>query len=150
MAKQRYFKVLHNAGAFIDDFHYAQDEIVPYNPSEREEAQGKPLWGQEVDQHGNEIGRKVNPNAIGDAQADTFVKAQTGNTATTPTIVPTEGLSEEQKAQVKEALAAAQDELNRYRTVAMIAGGAAAAVFLFYYLPRFESPIPRIYRRRKS
>ncbi len=52
--------------------------------------------------------------------------------------------------QVKEAIAAAQDELNRYRTVAMIAGGAAAAVFLFYYLPRFESPIPRIYRRRKS
>ena len=32
------------------------------------------------------------------------------------------------------------------RTWAIIAGCVAGAVVIFYYLPRFESPVPRIFR----
>lgn len=105
MAKQRYFKVLYAAGAFIDDNHYALDEIVPYNPSEKEDKEGKPLWGQEVDQHGNEIGRKADPHAVSDKQANTFVKAQTGIEPKAQPAAPAKNeLTEEQKAQILEAL----------------------------------------------
>ena len=57
----RYFKVTHKAGAFIEGIHYpcaddqddATDSIVPLELKKGEKA---PLWGVEVDAHGNEIG----------------------------------------------------------------------------------------------
>lgn len=52
MAKKRYWRVLFAAGAFIDNYHYAENEIVEYNPAEGEEA---PIWGVEVDAQGNEL-----------------------------------------------------------------------------------------------
>lgn len=109
MAKQRYFRVLHKAGAFIDENFYGQDEIVPYTPTADEDKAGKPFWGQEVDEHGNEVGGKKNPDFISDKQADTFTEAQTGNKGAAAgnkggKPAPVE-LTEDQKAQVKEAVA---------------------------------------------
>ncbi len=66
------------------------------------------------------------------------------------TVAASAGSAAVDSPQVKTAIDAAQAELSRYRTIAYAAGGAAALVFLFYFVPRFESPIPRIYRRRKS
>lgn len=49
----RYFKVRYEAGAYIDDLYYRKDDIVPLEVGKDEQP---PLWGVEVDQHGNEIG----------------------------------------------------------------------------------------------
>lgn len=51
--------------------------------------------------------------------------------------------------QAKSAISAVQDEIAGYRTAAYFAAAVAAAVVLFYYVPRFESPVPRIWRRRR-
>ena len=51
MAKQRYFRVIYSAGAFIDNFHYSENEIVPYNPKEGEDLK----WGVETDADGNDL-----------------------------------------------------------------------------------------------
>lgn len=50
---------------------------------------------------------------------------------------------------VQGALAQAQGEIDWYKTVGNVAGVLAILTFVFYFLPRFESPIPRIYRGRK-
>ena len=49
---------------------------------------------------------------------------------------------------VQAAIAQAQGELDWYKTVGNVAGALALLTFLFYFLPRFESPIPRAWRRR--
>jgi type VI protein secretion system component VasF len=47
---------------------------------------------------------------------------------------------------VQQPLADLQAEYEKMRTWAIVAGCVAGAVVLFYYLPRFESPVPRIFR----
>ncbi len=47
------------------------------------------------------------------------------------------------------AIAGVQAQINQYKVLAYLAGGAAVLVFTFYFLPRFESPVPRIYRPRR-
>jgi len=80
----RYFKVIHKAGAFIDGVHYpcADDQedvsqsIVPLNLAKGDRA---PLWGVEVDAHGNEIGERPDPYSVqdtmGGALADKIAKS---------------------------------------------------------------------------
>lgn len=86
----RYFKVLHKAGAFIDGVHYpcADDQadvtqsIVPMDDSE--EGFKEPLWGVEVDVHGNEIGERPDADGLKDKLGDKLAstiekKAGVGN-----------------------------------------------------------------------
>jgi uncharacterized membrane protein YccC len=47
---------------------------------------------------------------------------------------------------VAQPLADLNAEYEKMRTWAIIAGCVAGAVVIFYYLPRFESPVPRIFR----
>lgn len=51
---------------------------------------------------------------------------------------------------VQGALDDLQGRLDRAQTAATVAAGVAGVVVLFYFLPRFESPIPRIFRKRKK
>lgn len=55
---------------------------------------------------------------------------------------------------VQAAIAAAQEEAVFLQRVAVVVAVAASLVFVFYYVPRFESPGPRlrsiVYRRRRS
>lgn len=51
---------------------------------------------------------------------------------------------------VQNAITAAQAELDNYKTYAYVASAVALAVVVFYFLPRFESPVPRIFRRRNA
>lgn len=79
----RYFKVIHKAGAFIDGIHYPcaddqndiTDSIVPL---ELKKGDKTPLWGVEVDTHGNEIGERPDPysvqDTIGNKLADNIAK----------------------------------------------------------------------------
>lgn len=50
---------------------------------------------------------------------------------------------------VQNALGDLDARLDRAQTIALLAAGVAATVVLFYYVPRFESPIPRIFRKRR-
>ena len=50
---------------------------------------------------------------------------------------------------VQGALTEAQAQLDQAKTAAYIAAGVALVVVTFYYVPRFESPIPRIFRGRR-
>lgn len=59
------------------------------------------------------------------------------------------GSSVAQDPQIQAALASAQSELAFYKGIAIVGGVIIGAEFLFFYLPRFESPIPRGLRRRR-
>lgn len=50
---------------------------------------------------------------------------------------------------VQGALTDLEDRLNKAEAVAKVAGIVAAAVVAFYFVPRFESPVPRIFRKRR-
>jgi hypothetical protein len=41
-------------------------------------------------------------------------------------------------------------KLQKAEQVATVAGVVAAVVVVFYFLPRFESPVPRIFRKRRN
>lgn len=71
---QRYFKVLHAAGVFIDNYHYAQDAIIEYTPKEGENC----YWGQEVDKNGDPVGDLKTGHELSDKMADNFGKTGTG------------------------------------------------------------------------
>lgn len=67
----RYFKVIHKAGAFIDGIHYPAaadggDESLSIVPLELGPKDKAPLWGVEVDVHGNEIGERPDPAGVQD------------------------------------------------------------------------------------
>lgn len=51
--------------------------------------------------------------------------------------------------EAKAAITAVQDEIDKWQKTAYVAGALAAVVFVFYFMPRFESPIPRIFRGRR-
>ncbi len=48
---------------------------------------------------------------------------------------------------VQDALTDIEARLDRAQTIATVTAVVASVVVAFYYLPRFESPIPRIFRR---
>lgn len=50
---------------------------------------------------------------------------------------------------VQGALDDLQSRLNHAESAAKLAGAVAGVVVLFYFLPRFESPVPRIFRKRR-
>lgn len=49
---------------------------------------------------------------------------------------------------VQDSISMVQAELESAKTAAKVAGGAALIIGVFYFLPRFENPIPRIFRKR--
>ncbi len=51
--------------------------------------------------------------------------------------------------QVQAAIEAAKVEYAQLQTLKWIVGIAGGLTLAFYYLPRFESPIPRIWRKRR-
>lgn len=102
-----FFKVLPDAGAYLDDFHYQQDEVIEYHPSAEEYAKFKKgeamLWAQETDAAGNPIddnqrGARTGNNAPGQRLAQTTGtgKKQDDNEAPAK--------SAERRSQIKEAL----------------------------------------------
>lgn len=48
---------------------------------------------------------------------------------------------------VQSSITDIQDRLDRAQHAAMAAAAVAGIVVVFYFLPRFESPIPRIFRK---
>lgn len=48
---------------------------------------------------------------------------------------------------VQSALADLEARVAQAQKVAYIAAGVAGVVVLFYYVPRFERPVPRIFRK---
>jgi len=70
------FKVIYEAGAFIDNFHYGKDEIVAYDDSNDDEP---PMWGVEVDETGEEVRTATSPlSESADAKAERKVRAARG------------------------------------------------------------------------
>ncbi len=50
---------------------------------------------------------------------------------------------------VQTAIEDVEAKLQSAQNIAVVASVVASAVVLFYYLPRFESPVPRIFRRKR-
>jgi len=50
---------------------------------------------------------------------------------------------------VQAALVDAQAQIEAIRTRLYIASAVAGVVVLFYFVPRFEVPIPRVWRKRR-
>lgn len=80
----RYFKVIHKAGAFIDGIHYppaadSADESYSIVPLELGPKDKAPLWGVEVDVHGNEIGERPDPDGVQDKLGDALANKIAGN-----------------------------------------------------------------------
>lgn len=90
-------KVLPKAGAFIDGFFFAQDEIIEYTPKGATDTY---QWGQPVDINGNPIGEQKNPDAIGDKIAEAF-----GKKGAESTTAPAQTFTDTTKTeQIKQAL----------------------------------------------
>jgi hypothetical protein len=51
---------------------------------------------------------------------------------------------------VQGALTDAQAQLDQAKKAATVAAVVAGAVVLFYFIPRFENPIPRIFRKGRK
>jgi len=96
----RYFRVANESGAYIDNMFYSIDDIVPLDIPQGKKA---PMWGVEVDAHGDDIGVAPAANAVQEKLMDALANKIAGSeTKTTPIVV---SLNEAQKGQVKEALA---------------------------------------------
>ena len=70
----RFFKVIHNAGAFIDGVHYPPatdngDDSASIVALELGAKEKGPLWGVEVDANGNEIAERPDANEVSDKLA---------------------------------------------------------------------------------
>lgn len=64
-------------------------------------------------------------------------------------IIKEAGASAASSPTVTAAISQAQDQYKKLETVAYVAGAAAALTFIFFVMPRMESPIPRIFRRSR-
>lgn len=102
----RYFKVIHKAGAFIDGVHYPcaddlDDQSLGIVPLDLPKGEKAPLWGVEVDVHGNEIGERPDGarEKLGDALGN---KIATGAGAKAH---GTKAEAEQRKATIVETLA---------------------------------------------
>jgi len=106
----RYFKVIHKAGAFIDGIHYPpavdskdeNDSIVPLELGPKDKA---PLWGVEVDIHGNEIGERPDPAGVQDLMGDALANKIANNAGVGGTkATGTKQEAEQRKATIVETL----------------------------------------------
>lgn len=99
----RYFKVLHKSGAFIDGIYYPPADQVPdvseaIVPLENVAKGKEPLWGVEVDIHGNEIGEV--PAGVMDKMSDALaakIAAGAGEKPAAPDADKTEPATGEKK-----------------------------------------------------
>ncbi|MDE2040580.1 MAG: hypothetical protein KGO96_13790 [Elusimicrobia bacterium] len=59
------------------------------------------------------------------------------------------GASVANTPQVQQAVSDAKAQLGQYKLYLDVAAGLALFTFVFYILPRAESPIPRVWRSRR-
>jgi hypothetical protein len=168
----RYFLVTHKAGAFIDGVHYPPYSEETNNVAESlveldlPETAKAPLWGQEVDRLGNPLKHGISfpREAVQDKMADELankIAAGAGQApvAPTPADVPVAtpdeikpaGLSDEQKALVKESLALLEHDnkthwtargLPNTETVSAIVGFTVERKDINEIAPDFAREIP--------
>lgn len=141
------YKVKYASGAFIDNFHYAENEIVEYEPAKGE----KVLWGVLCDENGNEL------EAAQEAPNQTIAKS-VGKPPQTP-VTPVKkddgeeaAKAEQRKREIAEATTLLEAENDEHWTAKGEAKMEALESILGYQITRKEldEAVPNFERPKKA
>lgn len=95
------------------------------------------------------LGRPIFPIFHAQAQEELTMAPSNILTGLVQSLVGQVGGATLNQPDVKAALIDAQAQIDAIRTRLYIASAIAGVVVLFYFVPRFEAPIPRVWRKRR-